>query len=124
MLVDLSAHRIVGAYLKDRQRELLYRLARSKILWERRIAIISTFAFIKDGELTDAFALADILLKDDHDLMHKAVGWVLRECGKKNMAALERFLKPRYRTMPRTMLRYAIERLPEEKRQGYLRGKV
>lgn len=123
-LVDLSAHRIVGAWLVDRPRGILKKLARSGLLWERRIAVISTFAFIARGELGDSFALADLLLRDEHDLMHKAVGWVLRECGKKDRAALERFLRPRYKTMPRTMLRYAIERFPEAERQRYLKGKV
>lgn len=123
-LVDLSAHRIVGAWLVERPRTMLRKLARSPVLWERRIAIIATFAFIARGELDDSFMLADMLLHDDHDLMHKAVGWVLRECGKKDMPALERFLRRRYKKMPRTMLRYAIERFPETKRRRYLKGTV
>lgn len=123
-LVDLSAHKILGAYLIKKPRGILKRLAKSKLLWDRRIAIISTFAFIKDGDLDDAFELSDMLLQDKHDLMHKAVGWVLREVGKKDMKKLESFLKPRYKKMPRTTLRYAIERFPEQKRQQYLKGNI
>ena len=121
-LVDSSAHKIVGAYLVDRPRQLLYDLAVSDMLWERRISIIATFWFIKDGDLQDALALAEILVHDEHDLMHKAVGWVLREAGKKDLAAMETFLLKHYHTMPRTMLRYAIEKLPESRRQEYLQG--
>ncbi len=121
-LVDVTAHKVVGAHLVDRSRKPLYALARSASLWERRIAIISCFAFIRRDDLTDAFKLAEILLNDEHDLMHKAVGWVLREAGKRNLEAVETFLVPRYRDMPRTMLRYAIERFPEARRQAYLKG--
>lgn len=121
-LVDSSAHKIVGAYLVDQPRQLLYDLAVSDMLWERRISIIATFWFIKDGDLSDALALAEILVNDDHDLMHKAVGWVLREVGKQDLAAMEAFLLKHYHTMPRTMLRYAIEKLPESRRQEYLQG--
>ena len=121
-LVDSSAHKIVGAYLIDQPRQLLYDLAVSDMLWERRISIIATFWFIKDGDLQDALALAEILVHDEHDLMHKAVGWVLREVGKKDLAAMETFLLKHYHTMPRTMLRYAIEKLPESRRQEYLQG--
>lgn len=121
-LVDSSAHKIMGAYLLDRPRQLLYDLAVSELLWERRIAIIATFWFIKDGDLIDALKLAEILVNDDHDLMHKAVGWVLREVGKKDLPAMEDFLMRHYQTMPRTMLRYAIEKLPESRRQEYLKG--
>lgn len=121
-LVDSSAHKIVGAYLVDQPRQLLYNLAVSDMLWERRISIIATFWFIKDGDLSDALALAEILVNDDHDLMHKAVGWVLREVGKKDLAAMEAFLLKHYHAMPRTMLRYAIEKLPESRRQEYLQG--
>jgi 3-methyladenine DNA glycosylase AlkD len=121
-LVDSSAHKIVGAYLLNQPRQLLYDLAVSDMLWERRISIIATFWFIKDGDLQDALALAEILVHDEHDLMHKAVGWVLREVGKKDLGAMEAFLLKYYHTMPRTMLRYAIEKLPETRRQEYLQG--
>lgn len=123
-LVDASAHKIVGPYLMDRSRAPLYRLARSSSLWERRIAIISTFAFIRHDQFEDALAIAEILLQDDEDLIHKAVGWMLREIGKRNVDAEEGFLLQHYRTMPRTMLRYAIERFPEPRRQGYLKGLI
>lgn len=121
-LVDTSAPYIVGEHLAERPRQVLYRLARSRNLWERRIAVVSTFAFIRRGELSDTFRLAEILLNDTHDLMHKAVGWALREAGKKSMPDLERFLKRHQREMPRTALRYAIERMPEKKRRAYLLG--
>ncbi|MDC0358292.1 DNA alkylation repair protein [Oligoflexia bacterium] len=123
-LVDLSADKVVGAYLLDRSKKPLYRLVRSKVLWERRIAIIATFHFIKHDEFEDSVALAEKLLDDDHDLIHKAVGWMLREIGKRNLKAEETFLKKHYHAMPRTMLRYAIERFPETKRQRYLKGRV
>jgi 3-methyladenine DNA glycosylase AlkD len=123
-LVDLSAEKIVGPYLKDRARRPLYRLAKSKILWERRIAVISTFHYIKDHDYRDALAVAGLLLDDAEDLIHKAVGWMLREVGKRDRGVEERFLRAHYRSMPRTMLRYAIERFPESKRKKYLNGKV
>jgi 3-methyladenine DNA glycosylase AlkD len=123
-LVDASAEPIVGAYLDDRSRAPLRRLARSALLWERRIAIIATFHFIKQHEFEDTLEIADMLLADDHDLIHKAVGWMLRETGKRDKVALRRFLARRYRRMPRTMLRYAIERFPEPERRRYLRGTV
>ena len=123
-LVDASAHKIVGPFLMDRSRAPLYQLARSASLWERRIAIISTFAFIRHDQFEDALALAKILLPDKEDLIHKAVGWVLREIGKRNLDAEEGFLLQHYRAMPRTMLRYAIERFPEPRRQGYLKGLI
>ncbi len=119
-LVDSSAHKILGAWLVDKQRDVLYNLARSESLWERRISIISTFAFIKRGDLVDALALAGALVDDGHDLIHKASGWVLREVGKKDQSVLEEFLLEHFETMPRTMLRYAIERLPEERRRFYM----
>jgi len=122
-LVDLTAHKILGHHLIDKKRNILYKLAKSKVLWERRIAIISCFAFINQNDFRDAIKLAELLLHDDHDLMHKAVGWVLREIGKKDLAVEEKFLKKHYKTMPRTMLRYAIERFEEKKRQRYLKGK-
>jgi 3-methyladenine DNA glycosylase AlkD len=119
-LVDSSAHKILGAWLVDKTRDVLYELAESENLWERRISIISTFAFIKRGGLVDALALAEALVDDEHDLIHKASGWVLREVGKKDQSVLEKFLLKHYKTMPRTMLRYAIERLPEERRRFYM----
>lgn len=119
-LVDISAKHIVGDYLADRQRSVLYRLARSPYLWERRIAILSTFHFIERRQFEDTLAIALALIKDEHDLIHKAVGWMLREVGKRDMAAEERFLQKYHGNMPRTMLRYAIERFPERKRRRYL----
>ena len=124
-LVDLSAEHIVGAYLDGADRGPLLRLARSGSLWERRIAILATFHDIRRGIPDHTLALADVLVGDRHDLIHKAVGWMLREVGKRCSAdTLRDFLRPRYRSMPRTMLRYAIERFPEEERKGYLRGTV
>ena len=123
-LVDASAEQVVGGWLRDRSREPLARLARSASLWERRIAIVSTFHFIKRGELEDTFRIADRLLDDRHDLIHKATGWMLREAGKRDPHAQRAFLKDRYRRMPRTMLRYAIERFPEAERRRYLSGTV
>jgi 3-methyladenine DNA glycosylase AlkD len=123
-LVDLSALYIVGAFLKGKSKKTLYALAKSKDMWERRIAIIATFYFIKDGEFTAAMKIAHMLLSDKEDLIHKAVGWMLREVGKRHLATEELFLKEHYKKMPRTMLRYAIEKFPEAKRQRYLKGKV
>ena len=123
-LVDGSAAQIVGGWLRGRSKAPLTRLARSKSLWERRIAMIATFDGIRRGEFDDAFRIADLLLDDEHDLIHKAVGWMLREVGKRDGAAARRFLRTRYKKMPRTMLRYAIERFPEAERQRYLRGGV
>jgi 3-methyladenine DNA glycosylase AlkD len=121
-LVDCSAEHIVGAYLFTRNRKPVYRLARSKSLWERRISIISTFHFIKRKDFSDTLAVAELLVHDKEDLMHKAVGWMLREVGKRNRDAEEGFLAKHYKEMPRTMLRYAIEKLPESERLAYLRG--
>ena len=122
-LVDLSCYPLLGEWLLDKDRGLLYDLARNgKTLWEQRIGIVSTMTFIRHGQLSDTFAIADILLHHPHDLIHKAVGWLLREAGKKDKAALEAYLLPRYLTMPRTMLRYAIEKFPEAERQLYLTG--
>lgn len=123
-LVDVSAPRIVGRHLQDRPRKILYQLARSTLLWERRIAVIATAWFIRLDDFDDTLRIAEILLQDEHDLMHKAVGWMLREVGKRDLAAEEGFLLEHYRDMPRTMLRYAIERFPEKKRKDYLYGKV
>ncbi|MGB7413473.1 MAG: DNA alkylation repair protein, partial [Thermosynechococcaceae cyanobacterium] len=109
-LVDLSAYHIVGPYLEDKDRRPLHHLAQSDSLWERRIAIISTFHFIRKNQFDDAFAIAKQLLNDPEDLIHKAVGWMLREIGKRDLATEEAFLKDHYQQMPRTMLRYAIEK--------------
>jgi 3-methyladenine DNA glycosylase AlkD len=123
-LVDASAPHLVGHYLMDRSKDLLIRLAASRVLWERRMAIIATFHFIKQGDYDDTLRVACLLLGDQEDLIHKAVGWMLREVGKRDVAAAEAFLQAHYRKMPRTMLRYAIERLPEARRQAYLKGAV
>lgn len=123
-LVDSSAHYIVGAHLVERDRSVLYELARSPHLWSRRVAIIATFRFIKQGSFDDTLAIAEQLLDDREDLMHKAVGWMLREVGNRDGAAAERFLRRHYRDMPRTMLRYAIEKLPERARLAYLEGTI
>ncbi len=123
-LVDVTAEHIVGAHLFTRNRKPLYKLAKSKSLWERRIAILSTFYFIRRNESNETLEIADILLNDKEDLMHKAVGWMLREVGNRNLETEETFLTPRYKQMPRTMLRYAIERFPEPKRLAYLHGKI
>jgi len=157
-LVDLSCYPLLGEWLLDKDRSILYALARNgRTIWEQRIGIVSTMTFIRHGQLDDTFAIADILLYHPHDLIHKAVGWLLREAGKRNKSALEAYLQgtpdqvggdvdcyaqkdddligghvirharldrasPRYRTMPRTMLRYAIEKFPEDERQAYLSG--
>jgi 3-methyladenine DNA glycosylase AlkD len=123
-LVDSTAHKILGDYLIDKNRSILYKLVKSKSLWERRISIISTFAFIPNNDFNDSLKLAKILLKDTHDLIHKAVGWVLREVGKKDQNLLENFLKKHYDNLPRTTLRYAIEKFEETKRQSYLKKKL
>ena len=123
-LVDLSAPMIVGGWLADRNKGPLTRLARSTSLWERRIAIVSTLYFIRRGAVDETFRIADLLLKDRHDLIHKASGWMLREAGKQDAAALRRYLAARHGEMPRTMLRYAIERFPEPERQRFLAGDV
>ena len=123
-LVDSSAAQIVGAFLSDRSKTPLRALVRSNNLWERRIAIIATFHFIRCGEFAPTLAIARQLLRDDEDLIHKAVGWMLREVGKRDQPLAEKFLRTHCRQMPRTMLRYAIERFPEAKRQRYLRGTI
>jgi len=123
-LVDSSAAQIVGAYLMDRSKAVLYRLAESANLWERRIAIMSTFHFVKHHEFSETLKIAKILLFDRQDLIHKAIGWMLREIGKRHLKTEERFLKVHYKKMPRTMLRYAIEKFPEQKRQRYLKGRM
>ena len=123
-LVDVSAPHLVGHYLMDRSKDPLTRLAASRVMWERRMAIIATFHFIKQGDYDDTLRVARLLLGDPEDLIHKAVGWMLREVGKREVEAAEAFLQAHYRNMPRTMLRYAIERFPETRRQAYLRGAV
>jgi 3-methyladenine DNA glycosylase AlkD len=123
-LVDCSAEHIVGAYLMKRNKQPLYKLAGSRSLWERRISILSTFHFIKYHEFIDSLKVSEILLHDEEDLIHKAVGWMLREIGKRDTRIEEDFLKKHYKTMPRTMLRYAIEKFPEDKRRRYLEGEI
>lgn len=125
-LVDISAPKILGDFMWEHraERKLLDKFVISKNIWERRMAVLATFAFIREGEFEPSLALAEKLVRDEHDLMHKAVGWMLREIGKRDQAAEEKFLKRHCRTMPRTMLRYAIERMPEAKRKAYLAGKI
>lgn len=122
-LVDVTAKHIVGEHLRMKKKGPIYKLARSGDLWERRIAVLSTFNFIAYGQFDDALKIAGILLNDRHDLIHKAVGWMLREIGKRDIRIEEGFLDRYHSTMPRTMLRYAIERFPENKRLQYLNGK-
>ena len=123
-LVDLSAPHIPGGWLYGRDRKPLYEFAGSDNLWKKRIAIISTHYFIRKNDFKDTLHLSKKLLKDDHDLIHKAVGWMLREVGKKDLETEEQFLRKHYMIMPRTMLRYAIEKFSEDKRQKYLKGKI
>lgn len=120
-LVDISAPSIVGDHLADKDKSVLYDFARSEDLWRKRIAIIATLAFIRKGDFIDAFALSEILLRDPHDLIHKAVGWMLREIGKRDRKAEEKFLRKHCRNMPRTMLRYAIEHFDDDSRRQYLK---
>ena len=123
-LVDLTADKIIGNYLFDKPKDILFELAKSNNLWERRISIISTFNFIKNNQFQETLKISHILLNDKHDLIHKAVGWMLREIGKRNQSIEEEFLKNNYKSMPRTMLRYAIEKFPEDKRLVYLKGNI
>ena len=123
-LVDSSALYIVGAYLEKRERSVLYDLAKSDLLWERRIAVLSTFYFINIKQYDDALRIAEWLLGDREDLIHKAVGWMLREIGKRDRDVEVAFLKAHYKKMPRTMLRYAIEKFTKEERRKYLKGEV
>ena len=119
-LVDLSAPRIIGDYLLNKDRTTLFKLARSNILWERRISILSTFTFIDNCDFEDALSISELLLHDEHDLIHKAVGWALREIGKRDQNVEEKFLTKQYPNLPRTMLRYAVEKFDEKKRKKYL----
>ena len=123
-LVDCSAHLILGPWLMRRDKGILSTLARSESLWERRIAIMSTFHFIRQQHFSPTLKIARLLLKDNEDLIHKAVGWMLREVGNRDRNTEEEFLRKYYRNMPRTMLRYAIEKFPEARRQQYLNGTV
>jgi len=123
-LVDLSADKILGAYLFNKDKGLLYQLARSNHLWKQRIAIMATFHFIKNHEFTDTLEIAGILLHNKHDLIQKAVGWMLREIGKRDLLTELNFLKEHYRTMPRTMLRYAVEKFEPELRKKFLQGLI
>jgi 3-methyladenine DNA glycosylase AlkD len=123
-LVDLSAPKIVGQHIVDKDRSILFKFANSNDLWEKRIAILSTQHFIKNGIYETTLQISEILLNDKHDLIHKAVGWMLREVGNKDLNTEEGFLKNHYKKMPRTMLRYAIEKFPEPKRKRYLEGKI
>lgn len=122
-LVDLSAPKIVGEYLLDKSRDILYKLAKSKNIWQKRIAIIATASFIKDNDFKDTLKIAKLLLEDSNDLIHKAVGWMLREVGKRDIEILKNFLDKNYRKISRTTLRYAIERFKENERQEYLKRK-
>jgi len=123
-LVDSSAHHIVGAYLENRDRFVLYDFSKSNLLWERRIAIMSTFYYIKKNRFNDTLRISEQLLSDQEDLVHKAVGWMLREVGKRDIAIELAFLKAHYQKMPRTMLRYSIEKFSKVERKKYLSGKV
>ncbi|MCX5718409.1 MAG: DNA alkylation repair protein [Nitrospirae bacterium] len=123
-LVDASAEYIVGSHLRYRSRSPLHALAVSNLLWDRRISIMATFHYIKCGEFAETLRIAELLLRDPEDLIHKAVGWMLREIGKRDRFTEEEFLKVHYKIMPRTMLRYAIEKFPEKLRQQYLRGEI
>ncbi|HIF37125.1 MAG: DNA alkylation repair protein [Methanobacteriota archaeon] len=123
-LVDVTCPHVTGKHLIDKDRTILYKWAKSEDLWTKRIAMVSTFSFIRKNDLEDTFKIAEILLHDEHDLIHKAVGWMLREAGKRDIKKEETFLKKYYKTMPRTMLRYSIEKFPESKRQKYLKGTI
>jgi 3-methyladenine DNA glycosylase AlkD len=123
-LVDGSAEYIVGDFLMDKTKKPLYDLAKSRNMWERRISIMSTFHFIKRNEFSETLKISRMLLSDERDLIHKAVGWMLREVGKRHLPTEEKFLRKYYKKMPRTMLRYAIERFPESKRKSYLKGNI
>ena len=123
-LVDSSAHKILGKYLLDKERETLHKLSHSNNLWEKRISMMATYTFIKEQQFEDTFRIAKTLLNDSHDLIHKIVGWMLREVGNQNKEAEEAFLLLHYKKMPRTMLRYAIEKFSKEERTAYLKGLI
>ena len=123
-LIDCVADKILGNYLIDKDKEILYELAKTDNLWKKRIAIISTFGFIKNNQFEDTLKISEILLNDEHDLIHKAVGWMLREVGKRDIKTEEVFLKKYYKTMPRTMLRYAIEKFDSKKKAFYMNRKI
>ena len=120
-LVDVSCHKIVGEYLKDKDKSQLYKFAKSKNLWEMRVSIVATFTFIREDNFEDTINIAQLLLNDKHDLIHKAVGWMLREVGKRDIIILEQFLEIYSNDMPRTMLRYSIEKFSPEKRKYYMK---
>jgi len=119
-IIDVTTPKVVGKYLFDKDRAILYKLAKSKSIWDRRIAVLATFWFIYKNDFFDSIKIAEILVDDKHDLIHKAVGWMLREVGKRDQAVEEKFLDRHYKTMPRMMLRYALERLPEDRRKHYM----
>ncbi len=123
-LIDCVADKLLGRWLIDKDKSLLYNYAKSSNIWERRISIITTFQFIKNNKFEDTLNISEILLKDKHDLIQKAVGWMLREVGKRKIEVEEKFLNKNYKSMPRTMLRYAIEKFPEDKRKAYLNGEI
>lgn len=124
-LVDLSCYEILGTWLLDKDRQILYDLAQhGKTIWEQRIAIVSCMQLVRHNQYDDCLAISDILLHHEHDLIHKAVGWLLREVGKRDEKLLKDYLSSRYKTMPRTMLRYAIEKFPQELRKAYLLGEI
>ncbi len=123
-LVDSSAHLILGPHLMERDREILYEFASSKNLWVQRVSVIATLHFIRNNQFNDTFRIAEMLLNHKHDLIHKAVGWMLREAGNRNFESEFEFLKENYKKMPRTMLRYAIEKFPEGLRQSFLKGEI
>lgn len=123
-LVDSSAHLILGHYIEQSDRKILYDFAKSSNLWKQRVAVISTFHFIRKDQFDDNLKIAELLINHKHDLIHKAVGWMLREIGNRNYAAEYDFLTKHYRNMPRTMLRYAIEKFPEDVRQQFLKGEI
>lgn len=119
-LVDLTAHKILGDWIKDKNKNILYELAKSNNLWERRISVVANFVFIKNKDFKDAIKISEFHLKDNHDLMHKAVGWLLREIGKKDISELRKFLSKYHKIMPRTMLRYSIEKMSQEERKKWM----
>lgn len=123
-LVDASCYKILGPYFSDRKKTPLFKLARSASMWERRVAIVTTFHFIRNGDLNTTLELTDILLNDEEDLLHKACGWMLRDVGDRDGNLLRQFLVSRYKNMPRVMLRYAIEKFPQPERSEYLQGLV